>query len=99
MALFTELDLLRLAGRERLERGRSLVDTIDDLYDDEYSICATVHDGEPYLAMVHHRVGLLAGECDCLDGGPGSFCEHSAAVGLCYLAEHDPPGTTMAWRS
>ena len=93
MALFSELDLQRLAGRARVERGRNLVDTIDDLYEDEYSLCATVYDDQPYLAMVHHRVGSLAGECDCLDGGPGSFCEHSVAVGLCYLAEEDPRGT------
>ena len=90
MKLFTELDLQRLAGPTRLQRGRRLADTIDDLYEDEYSLCATVYDGQPYLAMVHHRVGRLSGECDCSDGGPGSFCEHSVAVGLCYLSEDEP---------
>jgi len=28
----------------------------DDVYEDEYSLCATVTDGRRYLAMVHHRV-------------------------------------------
>lgn len=60
---------------------------IDDQYEDEYSLCATVTDGRPYLAMVHHRVGRLTGECDCPNGEPGSFCEHSVAVGLAYLDE------------
>lgn len=65
MSLFTEANLATLAGQDRLERARSLVDTIDDLYEDEYSLCATVHDGRPYLAMVHHRIGRLAAECEC----------------------------------
>ncbi|CAN5286586.1 hypothetical protein BH18ACT4_BH18ACT4_04510 [soil metagenome] len=53
----------------------------------------TVTDGRPYLAMVHHRVGRLAGECDCADSRPPeSFCEHSVAVGLSYLDEDGAPG-------
>lgn len=88
--LFTERDLQRLAGRTRFTRGRSLVDTIDDLYEDEWSLCATVYDGEARLAMVHHRVGRLSTECDCPDGHPGSFCAHAVAVGLCYLSDSDP---------
>lgn len=68
MKLFTELDLHRLAGLTRLERGRKFVDAVDDFHEDEFSLCAAVHDGRPYLAMVHHRVGLLSGECDCPDG-------------------------------
>jgi uncharacterized Zn finger protein len=91
-SLFTEADLLRLAGPARFERGRSLVDMVDDEYEDEYSLCATVTDGRPYLAMVHHRVGRLAGECDCPDGRPGSFCEHSVALGLSYLDDDGAPG-------
>lgn len=63
--LFTEEDLERLAGPARFERGRRLLDMVDDEYEDEYSLCATVTDGRAYLAMVHHRVGCLAGECDC----------------------------------
>jgi uncharacterized Zn finger protein len=90
--LFTEADLLRLAGPARFERGRSLVDMVDDEYEDEYSLCATVTDDRPYLAMVHHRVGRLAGECDCADSrAPWSFCEHSVAVGLSYLDEYGAP--------
>jgi hypothetical protein len=42
MALFTESDLLRLAGPERLTRARVFADEIDDLYEDEHSLCATV---------------------------------------------------------
>ncbi len=90
--LFTEADLLSLAGPARFERGRSLIDMIDDEYEDEYSLCATVTDGRPYLAMVHHRVGRLAGECECPDGKPGSFCEHSVAVGLAYLFDEGGHG-------
>ncbi len=90
MKLFTELDLQRLAGEARFERARCLVETIGDLYEDKFSLCATVYDDEPYLAIVHHRVGRLGGECDCPDGEPGSFCEHSVAVGLCYLSDDDP---------
>lgn len=87
---FTEDDLKRLAGRARFERGRSLVDEVDDdLYEDEYSLCATVHDGRPHLAMVHHQ-HPLSGECDCPHGRPPGFCEHSVAVGLCYLLDNDP---------
>jgi len=66
---------------------------VDDEHEDEYSLCATVTDGRPYLAMVHHRVGRLAGECDCADSRPPeSFCEHSVAVGLSYLDEDGAPG-------
>jgi len=85
--LFTEADLLRLAGQARFERGRRLLDVVEDEYEDEYSVCATVTDGRAYLAMVHHRVGRLAGECDCPDGKTVPFCEHSVAVGLSYLHE------------
>ncbi|MDQ6724835.1 MAG: hypothetical protein M3066_01465 [Actinomycetota bacterium] len=48
-------------------------------------MCATVTDGRAYLAMVHHRVGRLAGECDCPQAKAVPFCEHSVAVGLAYL--------------
>lgn len=85
--MFTKRDLQQLAGRTRFRRGCELVDTIDDLYEDEFSLCGTVHDPEPHLAMVHHRVGRLSTECDCPDGQPGSCCEHAVAVGLCYLDE------------
>jgi len=90
MKLFTEQDLRRLAGQARFKRGFTHVETIDDLYEDEFSLCATVYDGQPYLAMIHHRAGPLTGECDCPDGGPGPFCEHSVAVGLCYLSDDEP---------
>lgn len=85
--VFSEADLEQLVGRDRLERARRLVDTIDDLYEDEWSICGTVHDDKPYLAMVHHVGGPLSSECECPDGDPGSWCEHAVAVGLCYLDE------------
>jgi len=85
--LFSEHDLEQLAGRDRLERARLLVGTIDDLYEDEWSICGTVHDDKSYLAMVHHVGGPLGSECECADGDPGSWCEHALAVGLCYLGE------------
>lgn len=85
--MFSEADLEQLAGRDRLERARRLVDTIDDLYEDEWSLCGTVHDDKPYLAMVHHVGGPLSSECECLDGDPGSWCEHAVAVGLCYSGE------------
>ena len=84
---FSEQDLEQLAGAERFERARLLVDTIDDLYEDEWSICGTVHDDKPYLAMVHHVGHPLGCECECPDGAPGSWCEHAVAVGLCYLDE------------
>lgn len=85
LEVFGEDDLLALAGRERLERGRVLAGTIDDLYEDEWSICGTVHDGKAYLAMVHHVGSPLSCECDCPDGAPGRWCEHVVAVGLAYL--------------
>lgn len=88
MILFTEGDLERLAGHARFQRGRSLVDAVDDdLYEDEHSLCATVHDGQPWLAMVHHE-RPLSGECDCPHGSPPGLCEHSVAVGLCYLLDN-----------
>ncbi len=79
--LFSEADLESLAGPAHFERGRSLLDMVED----EYSLCATVTDGRAYLAMVHHGVGRLAGECDCPDAKAVPFCEHSVAVGLAYL--------------
>ena len=36
--VFSEDDLEQLAGRDHLERARQLVDTIDDLYEDEWSL-------------------------------------------------------------
>ena len=65
---------------------------IEDDYEDEYSLCATVTDLRPHLVMVHHRVGRLGSECDCHDGVPDSFCEHAVALGLWYLDEGDAPG-------
>jgi hypothetical protein len=39
LIFFTETDLERLAGHARFERGCLLVDAVDDLYEDEYSLC------------------------------------------------------------
>ncbi|HTW99321.1 MAG TPA: hypothetical protein VMD59_11120 [Acidimicrobiales bacterium] len=86
--LFGERDLAALAGVERLEQARLLVDAIEDLYEDEWSLCGTVPDGDQaHLAMVHHADGPLSSECDCPGGRPGGWCEHSVAVALCYLAD------------
>jgi hypothetical protein len=87
--LFTSGDLQRLAGPARFGRGRLLTAAVDDdVYEDEWSLVATVVDGgNAYLAMVHHGSAPLSGECDCPAGSPPSFCEHSVAVGLCYLGE------------
>lgn len=84
---FDEADLEELAGGERLERGRLLADTIEDLYEDEWSICGTVNDGRLYFAMVHHVGHPLSSECDCPDGDPGGWCTHAVAVGLRHLDE------------
>ena len=86
LIFFTEADLERLAGPARFERGRILVDAVEDLDEDEHSLWATVSDGRPYLAMVHHQ-HPLGGECDCPDGAPPGLCEHAVAVGLSYLLE------------
>lgn len=88
--LFARKDLQRLVEPARFERGRLLAGTIKDLYEDEWSLVGTVlDDGKPYQAMVHHTSSPLCGECDCPDAGPPSFCEHSVAVGLCYLGEDE----------
>jgi uncharacterized Zn finger protein len=85
VALITARDLERLAGPERFHRGLELLAAVEDLYEDEHSLCATVHDdGKPYLAMVHHDGG---GECECPDGGPPGYCQHSVAVGLSNLGD------------
>jgi uncharacterized Zn finger protein len=85
--LFTRNELQRLAAPEQFERARQLAGTIDDLYDDGWSVFGTVvDDGRRYEAMVHHTPPMSA-ECMCPDGGPPSFCEHSIAVGLCYLGD------------
>lgn len=85
---FTRKDLQRLVAPAKFERGRVLAHTIEDLYEDEWSLCGTVlDDGRCHEAMVHHGSRWLSAECDCLEGGPPSFCEHSVAVGLCYLGE------------
>lgn len=87
MAHFSERDLKRVAGRARLQEAERLVETIDDLYEDEWSLAATVQDADfRYLAMLHHGGrGPLSSECECKDDGPDSFCAHSVAVGLYYL--------------
>jgi uncharacterized Zn finger protein len=86
--VFTRKDLQRLVEPAQFERGSVLADTIDDLYEDEWSLCATVLDGaRHYEAMVHHGDRRLSAECDCPEGGPPSFCVHSIAVGLYYLGE------------
>ncbi len=90
MTLFTKADLERRAGPDRLTRGALLADTIEDLYEDEWSLVGSVHDGEAkYMAMIHWEGGS---ECECPDGRGvnGVFCEHAAAVGLCYLGEDGP---------
>jgi len=88
VTLFTYRELERLAGPAALARGRGLVDAVEDLYEDEHSLCATVHDGQPFLAMVHHE-RPLSGECDCPNGAPPGLCEHSVAVGLAYLSDYE----------
>ncbi|MGH3026180.1 MAG: hypothetical protein ACRDLR_07020 [Gaiellaceae bacterium] len=88
--LFARTDLQRRAEPARFERGRQLTSTIEDLYEDEWSLFGTVlDDGKSYQAMVHHGSPPLSAECDCPHGVPPSFCEHSVAVGLCYLGEDD----------
>jgi hypothetical protein len=66
--LFTRNDLERLAEPARFERARRLAGTIDDLYEDEWSVFGTVlDDGGANQAMVHHSPPMSA-ECDCPDG-------------------------------
>ena len=89
VSAFTERALRRLAGPARLWRARSLVESVSDLYEDEFSICATVEDGEQHQAMLHHAFGPLSAECDCTDGRNEPCCAHAAAVGLYYLTD-DP---------
>jgi uncharacterized Zn finger protein len=85
--LFTRNELQHLSDPARFELARQLAGTIDDLYEDEWSVVGTVIDGGgPYQAMVHHHPPMSA-ECECPDGGPPHFCEHSIAVGLCYLGD------------
>jgi hypothetical protein len=66
--LFTRNDPQRLAEPARFERARQLAGTIDDLYEDEWSVFGTVlDDGRPYQAMVRHSPPMSA-ECDCPEG-------------------------------
>jgi len=60
---------------------------VSDLYEDEFSLCATVEDGEQHLAILHHAFGPLSAECDAQTAGE-SLLRHTAAVGLYYPA-HD----------
>jgi uncharacterized Zn finger protein len=87
VSAFTERELRRLAGPARVRRARSLLDSVSDLYEDEFSICATVEDGEQRGAMLHHAFGPLSAECDCPDGRNEPCCDHAAAVGLYYLTD------------
>jgi len=87
VSAFTERELRRLAGPARLRRARSLVDSVSDLYEDEFSICGTVEDGEQHQAMLHHAFGPLSAECDCADSRNEPYCDHAAAVGLYYLTD------------
>jgi hypothetical protein len=84
--LFSRRQLTPLFDPAVIARGQALADTIDDLYEDEWSIVGTVADGKrSFLAMVHHGNGPLSTECDCPEGRTGVSCEHAAAVGLCYV--------------
>ncbi len=87
MSLSNERNLRDLAARARFDRGRHLLDAVDGLDEDEFRLWAYVHvdDDQPYLAIVHHRVGDLGAECDCADAKNGVFCEHAVAAGLAYL--------------
>ena len=60
---------------------------MSDLYEDEFSLSATVEDGEQHLAMLHHAFGPLSAECDCPDGRNEPRCDYAAAVGLYYLTD------------
>ena len=72
--LFTRQDLQRLVEPARFERGRMLADTIEDLYEYEWSLCGTTLDGvRRHEATVHHGSPGLSAECDCPEGGPPSF--------------------------
>ncbi len=83
---FSTTQLARLFEPASLDRGLALAGTINDLYEDEWSIVGTVTEGSrSFLAMVHHGNGPLSTECDCPDGRGGSCCDHAAAVGQCYL--------------
>jgi uncharacterized Zn finger protein len=87
VSAFTERELRRLAGTARVRRARSLLDSVSDLYEDEFSICATVEDDAQHQAMLHHAFGPLSAECDCPDGRNEPCCDHAAAVGLYYLTD------------
>jgi uncharacterized Zn finger protein len=87
VSAFTERELRRLAGPARMRRARSLLHSVSDLYEDEFSICAAVKDGEQHLAILHHAFGPLSAECDCPDGRNKPCCDHVAAVGLYYLGD------------
>jgi len=87
---FTRNDLRLRTDAARFERGRALALTIGDLYEDEWSLVATIDDqGKSYQAMVHDGSPPLSAECDCREGAPPSFCEHSVAVGLYYLGDDE----------
>ncbi len=101
MSLFNERDLRDLAGRARFDRGRRLLDAVDGLDEDEFSLWAYVQgeDDQPYLAMVHDRVGDLRRRCGHV-GGASALAGRSAegdGLNASYLVGRPvitvPPGT------
>jgi hypothetical protein len=73
LKLFTERDLKRLAGRRRFERGQGLLDAIEELCEDEFSLWSHVYDGSATWRSRIIAPGPLSTDCDCPDGQPGSF--------------------------
>jgi len=71
--LFTERDLKRLAGHRRFERGQALVDALDGLDEDEFSLWSYVEDGDEYVAIVHHRAGRLTADATAQTDGQVCF--------------------------
>lgn len=83
-----------LGSPDRFERARIFADEIDDLYEDEYSLCARRSPAVSRIWRCRITASVAFGVMRCPNGESGGFCEHSIALGLCYL---DEQAERQAW--
>lgn len=92
MTMFTQDDLLTLAGPRSFERARDYLDAVGDLEIETERVTAVVFGGAEYAVELRSDAQGLSGECSCPYGGEGNFCKHCVAVGLAMLDGPLPAG-------
>lgn len=90
--------LKRLAGPAVFARGEAYFNSAAvsrmKMADDVLS--ARVTGSYPYAVKLWEEDGGIEYECSCPHGEDGNFCKHCVAVGLAWLAEDKPSGSTKS---